>query len=304
VAERRRLLVTTNRTQLILQALADAGLQTPELRDYYEFHRALLEILAHAQADISGALPAEVVKASRMLAVHSSPSECPAPLLAFDHLSLEGEDFAKLVRAVGRILSDYDPAFEGQGLPSSPAECLRLGRRRFEEGQACAQPTPVHPDGDEFGRDVDGDGPEVVPTLADLSVDLALRPYLEWAAQQLALPAEAEGAWRQGYCPICGGAPDLASLGEESGARFLLCSRCNTQWAYHRLGCPFCGTTDHTRLFYYPSDDRVYRLTVCRECRRYLKTIDLRQVHRAVLLPLERLTTLSMDAAALEAGYR
>jgi len=35
-----------------------------------------------------------------------------------------------------------------------------------------------------------------------------------------------------------------------------------------------------------------------------LKTIDLRQAGRAILLPVERVTTVAMDAAARQAGYR
>ena len=134
-------------------------------------------------------------------------------------------------------------------------------------------------------------------------MDLALKPYLEWAAEQV-LPYVDQQCWRRGCCPVCGGAPDFAMLDAEVGTRYLLCSRCNSQWLYHRLGCPFCETTDHTKLLYYPSEDGVYRLYVCRACRRYLKTIDLRQVGRVVLLPVERVTTVAMDAAAQEKGYR
>jgi len=39
------------------------------------------------------------------------------------------------------------------------------------------------------------------------------------------------------------------------------------------------------------------------KCRRYLKTIDLRQVAGGRLLPAERVLTAAMDVAALEAGY-
>jgi hypothetical protein len=36
---------------------------------------------------------------------------------------------------------------------------------------------------------------------------------------------------------------------------------------------------------------------------RYLKTIDLREVERDVLLPVERILTVAMDAAARAEGY-
>jgi formate dehydrogenase maturation protein FdhE len=69
------------------------------------------------------------------------------------------------------------------------------------------------------------------------------------------------------------------------------------------MRCPFCGTADHTKLSYYPGENGVYRLYVCGECSRYLKTVDLREVGREVLLPVERITTIAMDAAARKAGY-
>jgi FdhE protein len=209
------------------------------------------------------------------------------PLLSFAQLPAEAERFAKLVSNVAQLLIGYDPELVGQTVPDSPAECLALARQRFEDGQATGSPE------EEPGE----------VTLVQVSVDLALKPYLEWAAEQV-LPHVDQQRWRRGYCPVCGGAPDFATLDAEVGTRHLLCSRCNSQWLYRRLGCPFCETTDHTKLVYYPSEDGVYRLYVCQECRRYLKTIDLRQVGRTVLLPVERVTTVAMDAAARQEGYR
>ena len=83
----------------------------------------------------------------------------------------------------------------------------------------------------------------------------------------------------------------------------MLCSRCSSQWPYRRVGCPFCGTDDHTKLSYYLSEDEVYRLYVCQACRRYLKVLDQRKVGRQVLLPVERVRTVGMDVAAQQEGY-
>jgi formate dehydrogenase maturation protein FdhE len=188
------------------------------------------------------------------------------------------------------VLTEYDVNVvdvEESALPGTPAEWISLAQQRFEGGQAVGER---------------GEETEEV-TLARASVDQALKPYLEWAAEQV-LSYVDPSIWKRGYCPVCGGAPDFATLGEEAGARHLLCSRCNSQWVYRRVGCPFCGTTDHTKLSYYPSEDGVYRLYVCHECRRYLKTIDLRETAQAFLLPVERITTVAMDAAARQEGYR
>jgi FdhE protein len=199
---------------------------------------------------------------------------------------VEERGFAELVSTVAQLLLDYDPDLTQQTLPESSAECYALALRRFEENQAT----------NEGYR-----GPDQ-PSLTQVAIDLALKAYLEWAAEQVQHYVEQEH-WKRGYCPVCGGAPDFASLEAESGARHLLCSRCSSKWLYPRVKCPFCTTTDHTKLFYYPSEDGVYRLYVCQACRRYLKTIDLRQVQREVLLPVERITTVAMDAAARSEGY-
>lgn len=281
-------MAATDQSQSILNALAEAGAQNPELQHYYEFHRLLLRMLDEARAVLSDDQHSGVLEPCSSEAGSDPEPECRSPLLTFEHLPLEGVRFVGLVSAVARVLRDYDPAFEAQDVPDSSADCLHLARKRFEEGKACHRQGVL----------------EEPATLAQLSVDLALRPYLEWGAEQLASYVEVRAAWRQGYCPICGGPPDFASLDEESGARQLLCSRCSTRWPYPRLGCPFCGTADHASLSYYPGDDGAHRLYVCQDCRRYLKTIDLRQVRRVILWPLERITTVAMDAAALEVGYR
>jgi transcription elongation factor Elf1 len=113
-----------------------------------------------------------------------------------------------------------------------------------------------------------------------------------------------DSLWCRGRCPICGGEPDIAALERGSGQRRLLCSRCDSEWAYQRVACPFCGNENPSQLAYYPSDDKVYRLSVCERCHRYLKTVDLRETAGERLLPAERILTIGMDLAAQKAGYR
>ena len=266
--------------QTISEVLTEAARREPDLAPYYELHRTLLELQEKAREEIAATLEMADEEALQARLLQG------LPLLSFAQLPIEAERFAKLVSTVAQLLTDYDPEL-AEPVPDGPAECLALARQRFEEGQMV---------GERSGE------PEEA-TLTQASVDLALKPYLEWAAEQV-LPYVDQQRWKRRYCPVCGGAPDFAFLDEEIGARHLLCSRCNSEWLYRRLGCPFCGTTDHTKLFYYPSEDGVYRLYVCQECQRYLKMIDLRQVGRQILLPVERVTTVAMDVAAQEEGYR
>jgi formate dehydrogenase maturation protein FdhE len=265
----------------VSEALTEAARQEPDLASYYEFHRTLFQLLDQARAEVSATLEMVDEEALQARLLRG------LPLLSFAQLPVEGERFARLVSTVAQLLMGYDPDLAGQTVPDGPAECLALAQQRFEEGQV--------------GGEQKGEPEEA--TLAQVSVDLALKPYLEWAAEQV-LPHVDQQRWRRSYCPVCGGAPDFATLDAEVGARYLVCSRCNSQWLYRRLGCPFCETTDHTKIVYYSSEDGVYRLYVCQECQRYLKTIDLREVERTVLLPVERVTTVAMDAAARQEGYR
>jgi len=45
-------------------------------------------------------------------------------------------------------------------------------------------------------------------------------------------------------------------------------------------------------------------LYTCPDCKRYLKTVDLRELHREVVPVVERLVTVGMDLAAQQEGLR
>ena len=274
-------MTSKDRDQLILQRLAEAEAKNPDLRDYYAFHQRLFRLLGETRTSIAGTL--ELVDQEAL----DARTLQGRPLLSFDQLPIDAEGFAALATTLAATLADYEPALVEDPMPTDTVEWISLAENRFKERQA--EVTEV--------------AAETMVNLAQLATDHALRPYLEWAAEQV-LPHVNQERWKQGYCPVCGGAPDLALLEEESGARHLVCSRCNSQWLYRRLGCPFCDTTDHTKISYYPSDDELYRLYVCKTCRRYLKTVDLRLARRRVLVEVERITTIDMDAAARQEGYQ
>ena len=272
--------------QQILQALQEAGIEDPDLSATYELHTRLVRVLAQARVDILSRELERVDEAELQARLLRG-----LPLLAFAQVPLEADRFAELVWNVAGLLTESNPDLQGQSVPGSPAECLALARQRFAEGQAVDRQANA---GLEEG--------EGELTLAQMSVDQALKPYLEWGAERVLPHVEVE-YWKRGYCPVCAGTPGFAFLGGELGTRYLLCSRCSCQWPYRRVGCPFCGTDDHTKLSYYLSEDRVYRLYICQACRRYLKVLDRRKVDRQVLFPVERVTTVGMDLAARQEGY-
>lgn len=131
----------------------------------------------------------------------------------------------------------------------------------------------------------------------------ALKPLLVKEVSALAGLIDQE-RWRRGYCPVCGGSADFGYLQKDNSARFLVCNRCDTEWLFQRLQCPYCKNNDQSKLSFFTDDKGLYRLYVCEECRCYLKTLDQRQVEGEILLPLERFLTLYIDRQAQEKGYQ
>jgi FdhE protein len=175
------------------------------------------------------------------------------------------------------------------------AEYLRdEGFRKGEDAPSPVTQVLVHGSG--------GASDGLVDPLLAFVLNHALHPFLRKIAQTCASFVD-YSIWYRPYCPICGGSPDFAALEKESGARRLLCSRCDFEWTFWRGICPFCGCDDPTQYKYSITADQVYRVYQCDRCRRYLKTLDLRQMTEERWLPVERILTLALDLAAQQAGY-
>jgi hypothetical protein len=109
-------------------------------------------------------------------------------------------------------------------------------------------------------------------------------------------------------CPACGGLPQLsyfAVSGEAlvTGPRYLVCSRCATNWVFSRMTCAGCGESDTRKLPIFQDHDRFphIRIDGCRTCRRYLLTFDLRRDVKAVPI-VDELAALPLDLYAKEQG--
>jgi FdhE protein len=109
--------------------------------------------------------------------------------------------------------------------------------------------------------------------------------------------------WKKGYCPICGDSPSMAKLSKPKGKRSLYCSRCETEWPYSRLGCPYCGNKDADKISFLTADGyKEYRLYVCEKCKKYIKTVDERECGEVDLF-CEDLKTTDYDKLAIINGY-
>jgi len=267
----------------IAEALKQGGKRYPELADTIELYCALLEIQEQAHVP------------SRRLTLTAAGArarlEQGDPLMAPDELEADSAALTELcfriACAVGERNQDRESVLARiqAWLYSRQREAGVLAADYLRNGHLPA-----------VDQDVD-------PGLLAFVFSTGLRPFLRARAEDLS-PFVDDGAWYRGHCPICGGEPDMAALEKDSGRRRLLCSRCDNEWTFRRLGCPFCANEDPAQLAFYPTDDNIYRLTVCEQCRRYLKTIDLREVAGERYLAAERILTVSMDVGAEEAGYR
>lgn len=277
-------MVIREHDQQVLRALAAARAAHEELADLLDFYYQLYEL----QFAVKAGLPE--------LEVRDAVASCwrlegGIPQLTFDQLHIDPESFVGIVEQVADHLLRHNPGWQLDRADWTPEALVAQAREVFETWDTLTSPKP------DAGAEATGQAQQIRPVT--LAVGFALAPYLQHAAEAI-LPRLDLSLWTRGYCPVCGGRPNLALLEAERGARQLLCSRCASLWNYSRVGCPFCRSKE--KQSYYLSEDGVYRLYVCPSCQRYLKTVDLRELHREVYPEVERLLTVGMDLAAQQEG--
>jgi FdhE protein len=131
----------------------------------------------------------------------------------------------------------------------------------------------------------------------------ALRPSLE-TLRRLMEEIIDEKPWDHGYCPLCGSPPDMARF-TKAGKRSIHCELCGQEWAFTRIGCPFCDNRDPEDLGYFEAEgEEGLRVYYCNVCHKYLKTIDSRVFEEVAPLELESLATLHLDLVANRNGYK
>ena len=213
------------------------------------------------------------------------------PLLSFDRLDINWVLLQDVFARVGATFAKYPELFGDIPERFQTPGAGRLLTKRIAAAWFKGKPLPQAT----LTKAVNNN-------LNQAIIHAALKPFLTSHAKTLIGFINQEN-WRRSFCPICGGAPDFAYLDTERGSRWLLCSRCDTEWLFQRLGCPYCNTQNQDDLTYYTDEEGLYRLYVCEHCHRYLKTIDLQKATTEALLPLERLYTLDLDKQAQQKGY-
>jgi FdhE protein len=270
--------------QELLAALREAREQNPELAETVDLHEEVVDARSRHQVS-PPEIDADEEEVNTLL-------DQRVPLLQRWELDWDPEAFSTLAAQIcetgARHRKELAAGFEEVDslLTEDPEQRLNIVSTYLKEGRV---------------------GPE---ELADETRDLllfvlinSLHPF-QWARASVLTPLIEDQRWYQRQCPVCEGEPDFGYLEETVGGLRLLCSRCDTVWTYKRGECTFCGNTDKETFAYYLSDDDVYRLYVCDECKRYLKVLDGRKTPVEPILPMQRIVTVGMDVAARQEGYQ
>lgn len=272
-----------------LAELKRLKLRQPELSEAADLHIALLELQHRVQARVPTPwieFTPEWLKEQHALG---------RPLLRFEDIPLDWSDFRFVYRQTADLLLRFGALEAGDH-----ATLLALSRagntlepivvRWFE---TAAAPDRL--------RDVVPPALPVPAEALDQVLGLAMRPFLERCADVVQQRADFS-TWTRPRCPLCGGEPEFGVL-TSAGERVLICGRCTARWRFDASACPYCGNADPARLPSFSSGDGLYRLYACDQCRRYIKAYNAPLGGRPVLLALDSVATLPLDAAAVQRGY-
>ena len=102
------------------------------------------------------------------------------------------------------------------------------------------------------------------------------KPFFESVAERLKGKV-ADNRWLKNCCPVCGSGAQMAKLHKEDGRRVLYCLLCGSEWRFMRIKCPFCCNEKQESLKFLGEEKSPYRIDLCEQCRRYIKTLDERK---------------------------
>jgi FdhE protein len=261
----------------------------PELSSAVDMQLALVEMQRRVQARV----PLPWIQADPdWVRVQQSAGR---PLVRFSDVPLEWSDFRLTFRQTADILHRYE-AIER----ADYQKIVSLGREgnSLEPLVRTWYDNTSGVDGRSDPRNrADGDAPAGL----DQVLVLALRPFLARCAEALTQRTDLS-TWTHGHCPFCGWEPDFAVI-TPGGDRRLICGRCVGQWAFSPLTCPYCSNDERGLITSFATKDGKYRVYACDVCRRYLKAYDTRHSTRPVMVAVDSIATLPLDAAAMQRGY-
>jgi FdhE protein len=262
----------------------------PELADAVDLHVALLELQRRVQARVP--MPWVEFSPEWLKRQH----EAGKPLLRFEDIPLDWTDFRLVFRQTADVLKRFEAleAADYQAIQAMSRDGRAIEPLAVRWFNTAAAPERL--------AELKTPATTASPEALDQVLALAMRPFLERCADVVQQRADFS-TWTHPHCPLCGGEPELAVL-VTGGDRVLICGRCTGRWRFADAACPFCRNEDRSLLPSFSSRDNLYRLYACDVCRRYIKAYDARLGGRPVMLSVDSVATLPLDAAAFQRGYR
>lgn len=161
-----------------------------------------------------------------------------------------------------------------------------------------------------------GTGLDVLNFAAEFIIAAVLRAMARQSGQG-ASPWDEEGAWRMGYCPVCGTYPSIAWLDKPQvdeknaflagggGKKHYYCPQCASTWKFRRSACPACEREGSATIeVMRESGTHGERVDFCVHCKTYVPTIDLRELfdmpHMDVMAP----GMMHLEMVAAEKGLK
>jgi FdhE protein len=143
----------------------------------------------------------------------------------------------------------------------------------------------------------------VNPDALQAVLGLLALPLLQACTRQWSAPDHTP--WTEGYCRTCGSWPAFAEMRGVDRSRFQRCGRCGGEWYSRILHCTYCRTTTHDEMVaLVPQAETNGVIEACNRCGGYLKVFTRLQGCAPAAVMLADLASVSLDLAALEAGYR
>ncbi|HMB78852.1 MAG TPA: formate dehydrogenase accessory protein FdhE [Vicinamibacterales bacterium] len=261
----------------------------PELADAIDMQIALVDM----QRRVQGRVPLPRIAIDPAWA--RAQQAAGRPLVRFADIPLEWSDFRLTLRQTADILLRFEalerPDFERISALARDGNALEPLVAAWYNASS-----GVEPGTNPRERDTSD-----APAGLDQVLVLALRPFLARCAEALTPQVDLE-SWNQGHCPICGWETDFAVITPAADRR-LFCGRCVAQWSFAPLTCPFCANDDRAQITSFATRDGLYRVYACDVCKRYLKAYDARHAQRPVMVAVDTIATLPLDAAAMQRGY-
>jgi len=224
-------------TERILEALEERQAQEGSLPELLDLYRNLLLLQTGAMASLSLPLP---------LLTHDQATDRLSkgiPLIGWDTLTVDWPVFQKLFQKSAAEIGKYADHSHNEADYLLELPLLQQVTKAWYENVSLSS-----------WAETLGLGEDLLTS----AIAWAIKPFLMAQADILAGLIKQEH-WRRGYCPACGGKPDFAFLDKDRGSRWLLCSRCDTQWLFQRLECPYCGNADQKKLAFLTDEQERFR---------------------------------------------